>query len=90
MKTLIIAAGRGSRLDNLTKEIPKALIPLLGLSLTERVILTAKEAGIREYVIVVGYLGEKIKAVLGNGDRFRVRIDYIENGEWQKAMVFLS
>ena len=85
MKALIIAAGRGSRINNLTKDIPKALIPLLGLPLIERVILTTKEAGINEYVIVVGYLGEKIKAFLGNGDRFRVKIDYIENEEWQKS-----
>ena len=85
MKALIIAAGRGSRLNNLTKDIPKALIPLLGLPLIERVILTTREAGINEYVIVVGYLGEKIKVFLGNGDRFRVKINYIENEEWQKS-----
>jgi len=85
VKALIIAAGRGSRLDNLTRDIPKALIPLLGLPLIERVVLTTKEAGINEYVIVVGYLGYKIKAVLGNGDRFRVKIDYLENEEWQKG-----
>jgi len=85
MKALIIAAGRGSRFNEITKDIPKALIPLLGLPLIERVILTTKEAGINEYVIVVGYLGEKIKAILGNGDRFRVKINYIENEEWQKS-----
>jgi len=85
MKALIIAAGRGSRLNNLTKDIPKALIPLLGLPLIERVILTTRETGINEYVIVVGYLGEKIKVFLGNGDRFRVKINYIENEEWQKS-----
>jgi len=85
MKALIIAAGRGNRFNELTKDTPKALIPLLGLSLIERVVFTTKEAGIREYVIVVGYLGEKIKAILGNGDRFRVKINYIENEEWQKS-----
>jgi len=85
VKALIIAAGRGSRLNETTKDIPKALIPLLGLPLIERAILTTKEAGINEYVIVVGYLGEKIKVFLGNGDRFRVKIGYIENEEWQKS-----
>jgi NDP-sugar pyrophosphorylase family protein len=75
MKALIISAGRGNRLNELTKDTPKALIPLLGLSLIERVIFTTKEAGIREYVIVIGCLGEKIKAILGNGDRFRVKIN---------------
>ena len=61
MKALIIAAGIGSRLSSFTKEKPKPLIRLLGLSLIERIILTAKQAGIDEFVISVGYLGEKIR-----------------------------
>jgi len=44
MKTLILAAGDGGRLGNLTKNKPKPLIKLLGLSLIERIILTAKQA----------------------------------------------
>ena len=61
MKALIIAAGKGSRLGGLIKNKPKPLIKLLGLSLIERVIITAKQAGIKEFVIVVGCLGDKIK-----------------------------
>jgi len=85
MKALIIAAGTGSRLSNLTKENPKPLIRLLGLSLIERIILTAKQAGIDEFVISVGYLGEKIKKKLGDGKNYKVKITYIENKEWQKG-----
>ena len=59
MKALIIAAGKGSRSGSLTKDEPKPLVRLLGLSLVERVILTAKEVGIDEFVIVIGYLGGK-------------------------------
>lgn len=59
MKALIIAAGEGSRLGNLTKDKPKPLVRLLGLSLVERVILTAKEVGIDEFIIVIGYLKNK-------------------------------
>ena len=44
MKALIIASGRGKRIKNFFS--PKPLIPLLGLTLIERVILTAKKAGI--------------------------------------------
>jgi len=85
MKALIIAAGQGSRLDDLTKGEPKPLIQLLGLSLIERVVLTAKQAGIDEFVISVGYRGDKIKENLGDGKRFGVRIDYVENEEWEKG-----
>jgi CDP-L-myo-inositol myo-inositolphosphotransferase len=88
MKALIIAAGRGSRLNYLTKNGSKSLIQLLGLSLIERVILTAKNAGISEFLIVVGYLGDEIKAKLGDGEKYGVKIDYIENEEWQRGNGF--
>jgi len=84
MKALILAAGDGGRLGNLTKNKPKPLIKLLGLSLIERTILTTKQAGIKEFVIVIGYLGDKIKAKLGTGDRCGVEINYIENNDHQK------
>ncbi len=57
----------------------------MGLSLIERVILTARQVGIDELVIVIGYLGEKIKEKLGNGNRYGVKIAYIENKEWEKG-----
>jgi CDP-L-myo-inositol myo-inositolphosphotransferase len=85
MKALIIAAGRGSRLENFTRGIPKPLTRLLGLSLIERIILTVKQAGIREFVITVGYQGEKIKKHLGDGSRFGIKIRYVENEKWDEG-----
>lgn len=85
MKALIIAAGRGSRISDIAKDEPKPLIHLLGLSLIERIILTAKQAGITEFVIVIGYLGEKIKMRLGDGNKHGVKIKYVENEEWRKG-----
>lgn len=85
MKALIIAAGKGSRLGNLTKDKPKPLVRLLGLSLVERVILTAKEVGIDEFIIVIGYLGERIKEKLENGNRYGVKITYVNSTEWEKG-----
>lgn len=85
MKALIIAAGRGNRLSCLSKDKPKPLIQLLGLSLIERSILTVKQAGINQFIIIVGYLGDQIKAKLGDGSRYGVEITYIENKEWQRG-----
>jgi CDP-L-myo-inositol myo-inositolphosphotransferase len=84
MKALILAAGDGGRLENLTQDKPKPLIQLLGLSLIERIILTTKQVGIKEFVIVVGYRGDKIKAQLGSGNRYGVKIDYVENNDYQR------
>ena len=85
MKVLIIAAGKGSRLGSLTKKQPKPLIQLLGLSLIERVILTAKQAGVDEFLVVTGYQGDQIKERLGDGEKQGVRIEYIENKEWERG-----
>ena len=84
-KALIIAAGQGSRLHSITNGNPKPLTHLLGLSLIERVMLSVKEAGVHEFVMVIGYLGNKIKAKLGDGTKYRAKITYVDNDEWQKG-----
>ncbi len=85
MKVLIIAAGREKRLRSSGKEEPRPLTPLLGLRLIERVILSAKEAGLKEFVIVTGYLGESTKRFLGDGSKYGVKLSYIENNLWEKS-----
>jgi len=82
MRALIIAAGRGERLRPLTDINPKPLIPLLGLRLIERVILSAKETGILGFVIATGYLGERIRRFLGDGSKYGVSIEYVESRFW--------
>ncbi|MCK4486295.1 MAG: NTP transferase domain-containing protein [Desulfobacterales bacterium] len=59
MKCLIIAAGQGRRLS--AKGDSKPLIPLLGLSFIERVILTANKAGLTDFYVVTGYNGEEVR-----------------------------
>ena len=83
MKALILAAGRGRRQKN--NFHPKPLISLLGLSLIERVILTAKKSSINEFQIVIGYNGESIRTYLGNGSKYGVEIIYIFNDEWKRG-----
>ena len=84
MKCLIIAAGKGTRLSS--KGDSKPLIPLLGLALIERVILTAKKSGLTDFYVVTGYNGEKVKRFL---DGFRqnrdINITHITNEEWEKG-----
>lgn len=85
MKAVIIAAGEGSRLHPYTDKRPKALVPLLGLALTERVILSAAEAGIKEFIMVTGYMKGAIEKAFEQGDRYGVSISYIYNPEWKRA-----
>ncbi len=62
MKCLIIAAGKGSRLSK--KGDTKPLVPLLGLSLIERVIITAKKSGLSDFYVVTGYNGKTVEHFL--------------------------
>ena len=83
MKCLIIAAGRGSRLS--TKSDSKPLIPLLELSLIERVILTAKKGGLTDFYVVTGYNGEKVRRFLDRFSQSRdIKITHIINDDWEK------
>jgi len=86
MKALIIAAGQGKRLRPIGDTKP--LVTLLGLGLIERVILTAKKSGIKEFCIVTGYNGEKIREKLSDGEKYGVNIQYVQNDSWTKGNAF--
>ena len=59
MKAIFIAAGQGSRLGKLTKDLPKSLIKINGKSIIERQILLLRENNIDDIIIVTGYKKEK-------------------------------
>ncbi|MBI2338753.1 MAG: NTP transferase domain-containing protein [Deltaproteobacteria bacterium] len=89
-KALVIAAGSGSRLSQGENDIPKPLRKVAGLPLIKRIILSAKKAGITEFIVVVGYQKEKIiqalsREDLGGRPGLGVKIEFIENPEWQKS-----
>jgi len=68
MKALILAAGRGSRMKNLTDDRPKCLVPLRGRSLLDRQLAALRAAGIGEIGIVTGYRRELVvQHVQGQG-----------------------
>jgi choline kinase len=58
MKAIILAAGRGSRMRNLTDELPKCLVELRGVALLDRQLEALRAAGITEISIVTGYKRE--------------------------------
>jgi len=83
MKCLIIAAGKGSRLQQ--KGDCKPLIPILGIPLIERVIRAAMEAGADEFDVVIGYQGERVGNFLEHlAHRLGVPIRLLVNDDWDK------
>ncbi|MBA7588140.1 nucleotidyl transferase [Candidatus Atribacteria bacterium 1244-E10-H5-B2] len=83
MKCLIIAAGEGSRLAN--RGDSKPLVPLLEIPLIERVILTAKGAGLSDFYVVTGYNGEKLRNHLDTFSQDKdLKINHLINNQWKK------
>lgn len=66
MKAMILAAGLGSRMEKLTKDIPKPLLEVGGSSLIEKSIKSLMNEGIDEFIINVSYLGDQIKTALSS------------------------
>ena len=61
MKAIIPVAGAGTKLRPHTYTQPKALIPMAGKTVLSIIIDQLKDAGINEFIFIVGYLGEKIQ-----------------------------
>src|SRR3989338_1086506 len=77
-KAVILAGGHGTRLRPITYEIPKALIPIHNRTLTEHIFELLKKYEIREAILSVGYMKDKIKNYFGDGSKFGLKISYIE------------
>jgi len=73
---VVMAGGFGSRLGELTRNIPKPLIPVAGQPMLERIIHRMKSYGLLNYVLTTHYLPEKIRAHCGDGSGWGVNINY--------------
>ena len=81
MKAMILAAGRGERMGPLTRRVPKPLLEAGGRPLIEHQVGRLAEAGFRDVVVNLAWLGERIAARLGDGSRLGVRIRYSREPE---------
>jgi 1L-myo-inositol 1-phosphate cytidylyltransferase len=82
---LILAAGNGSRLKNVSGALPKPLVPFNGRPLLEHVLLGARDAGIERFVVVVGYCGDAIRSWVANRHFHGIEIEFAENPEYNKS-----
>ena len=68
MKALIFAAGLGTRLRPITDTMPKALVPVAGVPMLERVLCKLRDAGIDSFVVNVHHFAEQIETFLADHD----------------------
>ena len=76
MKAVIMAGGRGTRIQSVASDIPKPMIPVLGKPVLQYQIENLKRCGFDDIILVTGYLCDPIIEYFGDGRSFGVNISY--------------
>jgi len=76
----ILAGGLATRLRPVTQTIPKALIEIVGKPFIEHQLEYIKHQGVSSVVLCIGYLGEMIQEVVGDGSRWGLQVTYSPDG----------
>ncbi len=82
-KGMILAAGQGTRVRPLTKDLPKPMVPILGKPVMEYLIEHMARHGIRQIMVNVAYHHRKIEEYFGDGSRWGV-----ENGKYYQGVLY--
>ena len=88
MKALILAAGRGTRVQPLTRSIPKPMLPILNKPVMEYLIDLLRDHRVHEIVINTSYLSSEIESYFRDGSRFGVQIAYSFEGSLRDGALF--
>ncbi len=76
MKAVILAGGKGTRLKELTVDIPKPMIPVNNKPLLQYQIELCRQYGLEEVILIVNHLKDTIVDYFGNGEKFGIKISY--------------
>lgn len=76
-KAVLLAAGKGTRMKELTNELPKPMLVVRGKPILLHIIEGLRAAGVLEFCIVVGFKAEIVREYFGDGSKFGVRITYV-------------
>ncbi|MCD7883756.1 MAG: HAD-IIIA family hydrolase [Lachnospiraceae bacterium] len=77
MRAVIMAGGKGTRLQSIASDIPKPMVSVAGKPILEYQIESLKGSGIEGITLIIGHLGNVIRDYFGDGTRWGVHIDYI-------------
>ena len=75
-RAVILAAGRGTRMRELTDDVPKPMIEVRGKPVLQHIVEGLRDAGVRRFLIIVGYHAEMVRNFFGDGRRHNVDIEY--------------
>ena len=75
-RAVILAAGRGARMRELTNDVPKPMIEVRGKPVLQHIVQGLRDAGVRKFLIIVGYHAEAVRNFFGDGRSHNVAIEY--------------
>jgi len=75
-KAVLLAAGRGTRMRELTAELPKPMIAVRGKPVLQHIVEGLRDAGVSDFQIVVGYRADAVQNFFGDGTRYKIQIQY--------------
>ena len=75
-RAVLLAAGRGTRMRDLTADLPKPMIKVRGKPILLHIVEGLQIAGIKNFLIIVGYHGDTVREYFGDGTCFGLRIKY--------------
>jgi dTDP-glucose pyrophosphorylase len=75
-QAVILAAGRGTRMRELTAELPKPMIEVRGKPVLQHIVEGLRDAGMRELLVIVGYRADAVRNFFGDGSRYDVAVQY--------------
>jgi dTDP-glucose pyrophosphorylase len=75
-KAVLLAAGRGTRMRELTADLPKPMIEVRGKPVLQHIVEGLRDAGVRRFLIIVGYRAEAVQNFFGDGSRYKIDIQY--------------
>lgn len=76
-KAVLLAAGKGTRMKDLTNDVPKPMLHVREKPILQHIIEGLAAAGVTDFLIVVGYRAEVVKEHFGDGSRFGVSVRYV-------------
>src|SRR6266446_585213 len=75
-KAVLLAAGRGTRMRDLTADVPKPMIKVRGKPIVLHIVEGLQSAGVKDFLIIIGYHGEMVREYFGDGTCFGLQIKY--------------
>lgn len=75
-KAVLLAAGRGTRMRELTLDLPKPMLRVHGKPVLQHIVEGMRQAGVRDFLLIVGWQAEVVREFFGDGSRFDARVQY--------------